>query len=172
MYIKRILVLLTLFVAGYGVSYAQDAPRVVAGEWEMVKMETKLLSQKDDHLLEQKTLTKPEEFKHVTGFIPVKIAVEGETCSITTARGFIETGKYKLEDRGVLSYQKAMSQVPQIPQNTMSGIPSSEAPWLAYRYRIETGDILVLELPRTFFMDAGRGLPVAQECTCYYKKKQ
>jgi endonuclease G len=97
MYIKRILVLLTLFVVGSGVSYAQEGLRVVAGEWEMVKMETKLLSQKDDHLLEQKTLTKPEEFKHVTGFIPVKIAVQGETCNITTARGFIETGRYKLE---------------------------------------------------------------------------
>ncbi len=172
MYIKKILVLLTLFVTAAGVSYAQEGHSAVAGEWELVKVETKLLSQKDDHLLEQKTLTKPEEFKLITGLIPVKIALEGETCSITTARGFIETGKYKLEDKGVLSYQKAMSQVPQIPQNTMSGVPSSEAPWLPYRYRIENGEILVLELPRTFFMDTGRGLPVAQECTCYYKKKQ
>lgn len=172
MYIKKILVLLTLFVIGAGVSYAQETPRVVAGEWELVKVETKLLSQKDDHLLEQKTLTKPEEFKHITGLIPVKIAVEGETCSITTARGFIETGKYNLEDPGVLLYQKAMPLTPQMSQHTMSGVSSPEALWLPYRYRIETGGVLVLELPRTFFMDTDRHLPVAQECTCYYKKKQ
>lgn len=170
MYIKKILVLLTLFVTAAGVSYAQEGRPAVAGEWELVKVETKLLSQKDDHLLEQKTLTKPDEFKHITGLIPVKIAVEGETCSITTARGFIETGKYKLEDPGVLLYQKAMPK--QMAQHTMSGVSSPEVLWLPYRYRIETGGILVLELPRTFFTDADRHLSVAQECTCYYKKKQ
>jgi hypothetical protein len=168
MYIKRILVLLKLFVVGYGVSYAQDAPRVVAGEWEMVKMETKLLSQNDDHLLEQKTLTKPEEFKHVTGFIPATISVEGEVCKIITARGFMETGRYKLDKQGVLYYQKMLQQT---PQNSMPGTPV-EAPYMPFYYQIQPGGVLVLKLPGASFMDTGRGLPVVLECTGYYKKKQ
>ncbi len=168
MFINRILTLLTLLVVGHSASYAQEGKPAVAGAWEIVKIETRLLSQQDNQVLEQKTLTKPEEFKNVTGFVPVKISVNGENCSITNASGFTETGRYRVEEKGILLYQKAM----QLALDPMPGIPSREAPYLPYRYQVKNGSTLVLELPGASFMDTGRNLPVVLECTCYYKKKQ
>ncbi|PWV56173.1 hypothetical protein [Chitinophaga sp. S165] len=168
MFIKRLLILLMLAI-GYAGAHAQEATPVVTGTWELVKIETKLLPQQGEQVLEQKTLTKQEEFKTVTGFVPVKISVMGETCMITNATGLTETGKYKLGGKNVLLYQKAAMQM---PQNTMSGMPPPEAPYLPYPYKVQAGGILVLELPRSSFMDTARDLPVVLECTCYYKKKQ
>jgi hypothetical protein len=168
MFIKRIFILLML-VAGYTVAYAQEGTPVVTGLWELVKIETKLLSQQGEQILEQKTLTKQDEFKTVTGFVPVKVSVTGETCMITNAAGFTETGKYKLGGKNVLLYQKAAIQM---PGNMTPGMPPPEAPYLPYPYRIQAGGTLVLELPRSSFMDTARDLPVVLECTCYYKKKQ
>lgn len=168
MFIKRIFILLML-VAGYAVAYAQEGTPVVTGVWELVKIETKLLSQQGEQVLEQKTLTKQEEFKTVTGFVPVKISVMGETCIITNATGFTETGKYRLSGKDVLLYQKSEMH---LPQSAMPGQPAPEAPYLPYRYKMQQGGILVIELPRSSFMDTGRDLPVMLECTGYYKKKQ
>lgn len=168
MFIKRLFTLLILFVVGYDVVSAQESQPVVTGEWEIMKMETRLLSQQDNQVLEQKTLTKQEEFKTVTGFVPVKISVNGENCSITNVSGFTETGKYRMGEKGILLYQKEM----QLPPNPMPGMPSREAPYLPFRYQVKSGGILMLELPGASFMDAGRNLPVVLECTCYYKKKQ
>ncbi|SHN16249.1 hypothetical protein [Chitinophaga sp. CF418] len=169
MFIKRILALLIVLVAGYGIANAQGGRPPVAGTWEVVKIETRLFSQEDNQLLEKKTLTKAEEFKNLTGFVPMKISVEGENCMITNASGFTETGKYKIEEKGVLLYQKAL---PPMPQNVMPGIPSPEAPYLPYRYKVQSGGTLLLELPGASFMDTARSVPVVLECTCYYKKKQ
>jgi hypothetical protein len=169
MFIKRILVLLIVLVTGYGVVVAQERQPAVTGEWELVKIETRLLSQQSNQVLEEKTLTKQEEFKNVTGFVPVKIEVNGETCKITNAAGYTETGKYRLGGTDVLLYQKSEMH---LPQSVIPGQPALEAPYLPYKYKVQNGGILVLELPRSSFMDTGRNLPVVQECTGYYKKKQ
>ncbi|SDF49287.1 hypothetical protein [Chitinophaga filiformis] len=169
MFIKRILALLIVLVAGYGVAAAQESQPTVTGEWEIVKIETRLLSQQDNKVLEEKTITKQIEFKDVTGFVPVKIEVNGENCRITNASGFVETGKYRLGGKDVLLYQKAEMHS---PQSAVPGQPPLEAPYLPYKYKMQNGGILVIELPRSSFMDTGRNLPVVQECTGYYKKKQ
>ncbi len=168
MFIKRILTLLVLLVTGHSLCHAQGGRPAVAGAWEIVKIETKLLSQQDNQVLEQKTLTKPEEFKNVTGFVPVRISVNGENCSITNSTGFTETGKYKVAEKGVLLYQKKL----QLQPDTTPGIPPPEAPYLQYRYKMQNGGTLVLELPGASFLDTSRNLPVLLECTCYYRKKQ
>ncbi|MCF6405190.1 hypothetical protein L3C95_19965 [Chitinophaga filiformis] len=169
MFIKRILALLMVLVTGYSVVVAQENRPTVTGEWELVKIETRLLSQQGNQVLEEKTLTKQEEFKAVTGFVPVKVEVNGEACKITNAAGFTETGKYKLGGKDVLLYQKSEMH---LPQRELAGQPAPEAPYLPYKYKMQSGGILVLELPRSSFMDNGRNLPVVQECTGYYKKKQ
>ncbi|PSL26361.1 hypothetical protein [Chitinophaga ginsengisoli] len=169
MFIKRILALLMILVSGYGVAAAQESQATVTGEWELVKIETRLLAQQDNQVLEEKTLTKQEEFKTVTGFVPVKVEVNGETCKITNAAGFTETGKYRIGGKGVLLYQKSERH---LPQQEIPGQPAFEAPYLPYKYKMQSSGILVLELPRSSFMDTGRNLPVVQECTGYYKKKQ
>lgn len=169
MFIKRLLVLLMILAGAYGMAEAQGGRPPVAGTWEVVKIETRLFSQQDHRLMEEKTLTKAEEFKNLTGFVPMKIAVEGDKCMITNASGFTETGKYKIEEKGILLYQKAL---PPMPENRMPGVPSPEAPYLPYRYKVQSGGTLLLELPGTSFMDRATNVPVVLECTCYYKKKQ
>lgn len=149
-----------------GSLYAQQASDAAGlkGEWQLIKVEMQVFSQQGNQLLEEKTITLPADADKISSLVPQQLQLLEHDC-IITRKNSTESGKYTVQGKGVLLFQRAVPQ-----QQQLSAAPPP-APGITYTYRLQGTSELVLLLPASFYKDNNRNQAVKQVYTCYYRKK-
>ncbi|SEL97516.1 hypothetical protein SAMN04488505_10334 [Chitinophaga rupis] len=158
------IVMALVAVLSCGSLYAQQASDAAGlkGEWQLIKVEMQVFSQQGNQLLEEKTITLPADADKVSGLVPQQLQLL-EHDFVIKRKNSTESGKYMLQGKGVLVFQRA------VPQQQSAAQPP--APGITYTYRLQETSELVLLLPASFYKDNNRNQAVKQVYTCYYRKK-
>lgn len=149
--------MVVLFTLGNGL-YAQqvlpDSIRMI-GEWKLIKVESQLLTQKDDRLLEENTIIITDDQPRIKGFAPLGFSISGQRCRISSVRG-IDEGKYLLDVNNTFSYE---------------GDEIEDHLWhIDLQYRFLSDEEMTFIMPAAQFKDNKRNLPVKQINKCHYRK--
>jgi hypothetical protein len=151
------MLLITMFAVVNGL-YAQEVfsdSIKIAGEWKLVKIESQLLAQEDDHLLEEKTIIITNERPRLRGFVPFELSIAGKRCRISSDRG-VDDGEYLLDAGNTFSYE---------------GDAIEGSLWhIDLQYRFVSDVELIFIMPAAQFKDSKRNLAVKQVNKCYYRK--
>lgn len=169
MHIKRFLIVLSMLLTGAGLAQAQDRSDTVRlkGEWQIEKVETRLLEQKGNAVLETKTYTSTDDMKNINAFVPLSIKFGNRDCTIASRAG-IENGSYTLPQNGIFRYLPE-SFLRQLQQQGLRPEMAAHA-GAEYIYRFQQSSGLVLNMPAAFYKDNNRNLAVKLVYTCYYRK--
>ncbi|QEH43315.1 hypothetical protein [Chitinophaga sp. XS-30] len=156
MYIKRLLVLCVLFIAG-GVNElsAQSGavPDSLQGEWEIEKAVVKVYAQRGGQLLSEKTLTEPAQIMRIQPMILQRMVFNGSQY-VWQYSTYMETGSYSFGS-GELQLQSSGEDLPPVK----------------FRCFFTGVDTFCLTLPNSYYKDTERNLPVKQSVVCYFRKK-
>jgi len=170
MHIKRFLIVLSMLLTGAGLVRAQDRSDTarLKGEWQIEKVETRLMEQKGSGVLEAKTYTSADDMKSINAFVPLNIKFGDHDCTMTSRAG-TEKGSYTLPQNGIFRYLPE-SLLRQLQQQGFSPELAAHT-GVEYIYRLQQSSGLVLKMPAAFYKDNNRNLAVKLVYTCYYTKK-
>ncbi len=171
MHIKNLMIILMMAVTSMGL-HAQQQPAVtdaarLNGEWQVEKVTTRLITQKDHKLLEEKTYTSVDSMAHVNGWVPLVIYFDGKDCEMRY-RGTTQTGVYELPANGRLVFRKKIAG--KQASSAIPGNPAIPSPGIPYTYTLQPGQ-LELHMPSTNYRDNATQQAVKLIYTCYYRKK-
>lgn len=162
MLMKRILVLMVAMLSIVPVVYAQqellDSARIL-GDWRIVKIDANVYSQKDNRLLEQKTLEIGNVVPQLRIGVPLSIRFMGDSCILRTRES--ERGTYRLsrgENESRLSFQRKTDH------------PGPPPPIMSYTYKLVEPAQMVLVMPAAYYKEAVRTEGVKVVYSCYYKR--
>jgi len=162
MYVRHILIAIVLLFAGK-VS-AQDSVRsagALIGKWSITKVVTKIYSQKDQKLIQEKVLTAADAFKTIHGFVPLVMSFGEQDCRMQHAYG-VESGRYTVDANSHLWYKRGENK----PQQPVADVRSGPF----WGCKMEDNKVLILEMPASYYNEDGTNLPVKLEYTCYYER--
>lgn len=174
MRIKRFLIVLSMLLTGAGLAQAQDRSDTarLKGEWQIEKVETRLLEQQGNGVLEAKTYTSTDDMKSINAFVPLNIKFGDHDCTMASRTG-TEKGSYTLPQNGIFRYlpESLLRQLQQQLQKQGSHPELAAMAGAEYIYRLQQPSGLVLNMPAAFYKDNNRNLAVKLVYTCYYTKK-
>lgn len=174
MLINRFLIVLSMLLTGAGLAHAQDRSDTarLKGEWQIEKVETRLVEQQGNGVLEAKTYTSTDDMKSINAFVPLNIKFGDHDCTMVSRSG-AEQGTYTLPQNGMFRYlpESLLRQLQQQLQKQGSNRELTTIAGAAYIYRLQQSFGLVLNMPAAFYKDNNRNLAVKLVYTCYYTKK-
>lgn len=160
MLMKRILVLMVAILCIVPVIYAQqavpDSVRIL-GDWRIVKIEASLYSQKDNRLLETKTIEITNTIPQLKTVVPLGMRFMNDSCIFKTRE--MERGTYGLSKGNTtsrLTFRK---------KTALSGPP---LPMISYEYKFQETTQLMLIIQPAYYNDPARNEAVKMVYSCYY----
>jgi hypothetical protein len=152
-------ILWVLLFAMVGVVYKADAQQQtdsakLQGNWVLTGVQSELLSQSDDKLLERSTLD-PSSVTQWRTMVPMKADFREDSCLLHGRASSFQ--KYTIERKGLLLVSQKLS----------ANLP---AMLTAYHFDISASGVLTITLPAAYYQDAATKSAVKIVYQCQYKR--